>query len=131
MIAGVTKEHIKCNIKSRWERKASDSFIRLSFVPKYNVYIFCICNVFTRASYHHYLLIFEWLFQYRSVHPFKCPVILNVTHRLIFDGNIFNFSAYMHIRNPSLRLLIVGTYSGGNWTNYNHLNRYEKWGLSQ
>jgi hypothetical protein len=34
-----------------------------------------------------------YVFLYRSVHPFKCPVILNITIGLIFDGNDCNFSA--------------------------------------
>ena len=50
--------------------------------------------------YRHFLLVFEGLFLYRSVHQFKCPVILNVTLRLIFDGNNFNLSVNMHIRDP-------------------------------
>jgi hypothetical protein len=31
------------------------------------------------------------IFLYRSVHPFKSPVILNVAIGLTFDGIIFNF----------------------------------------
>ena len=34
------------------------------------------------------------------VHPFKYPVILNVTLRLTLDGNIFNFPVHAHIRDP-------------------------------
>ena len=40
------------------------------------------------------------LFLYHSVHPFKYPVILNVTLRLTFDENIFNFPVHAHIRDP-------------------------------
>jgi hypothetical protein len=45
----------------------------------------------TRTNYRHLLLLFVRLFLYHSVHPFKYPVILNVTLRLTFDGNILNF----------------------------------------
>jgi hypothetical protein len=38
-----------------------------------------------------FLLVFVGLFVYRSIHPFKCPVNLNVTLGLTFDGNIYFF----------------------------------------
>jgi len=41
-----------------------------------------------------FLLVFVGLFVYRSVHPFKCPVNLNVTLGLTFDGNIFFFGIH-------------------------------------
>ena len=55
-------------------------------------------EVLVEDQFRHFLLVFEGLFLYQSVHPFKCPVFLNVTLGLIFNGNIFNFSMHMHIR---------------------------------
>ena len=65
---------------------------------------------------------------YRSVHvhPFKCPVILNITLGLIFDGNDYNFSA-THITWTLYKIVTYfGIESEGNNTNSGHLNSYGK-----
>jgi len=54
----------------------------------------------SRTNYRHLLLVVVRLFLYHSIHPFKYPVIFNVTLRLTLDGNIFNFPVHAHIRDP-------------------------------
>ena len=62
--------------------------------------IVCECAEIDYWSRTNYLLVFARLFLYHSVHPFKYPVILNVTLRLTFDGTILNFPVHAHIRDP-------------------------------
>jgi hypothetical protein len=72
------------------------------------------------------LLVCVGLFLYRSVHPFKCPVISNITLGLIFDGNDYNFSA-AHITWTLYKIVtFFGIESEGNNTNSGHLNSYRK-----
>jgi hypothetical protein len=74
--------------------------ILCKFIYIFNVVITIIIQTTTfcwrywsRTNYHNFFLVCARLFLYRSVHPFKCPVILNITIGLIFDGNDDNFSA--------------------------------------
>jgi len=77
------------------------------YIALYSHYLFVLNRYFWRTNYRHFLLVLAWLLPYRSVHPIKCPLILNVTLGLIFDGNICNISAQTDIRNPLVKLLIL------------------------
>ena len=70
------------------------------------------CNLFlprywSRTNNRHFLLVFARLFLFRSVHPFKCLVILNMLPlRLTLHANIFYFSVLTHIRGSNRHLVI-------------------------